>query len=253
MSLDQKRYWEIRPADIEAALADGKESFIKTALRFYRKLDDLAYFDDVINKRYSRTIVVPPSKKGASHANDPLSKKKFYRLYEAKGSLPADIALTMIGTGITISEVAMLSEGQLQDDLLYVRKTDVLANQRLIPVHPSFSGSLKSTIAYVSGLRSEGSPYKKIRNSIIEQLKIIDDTYGMKHPNTYQARNTYCDFLLSAGVAPVIINILIGSKNRYHCAMQLNYFHPSEFRLRRSVSEAFAFLAENMADTGKAP
>ena len=229
---------DIRPCTILHITEDLPETAAGQVISLYKKIADFAYYecDGLYAERYSLKLSIPHHHRcSRSHEPPLLLDQDARRKIEAEtGSIGGDLAKVLTCTGITVGELSAHA-GELESEIpgiLLIRSTREPIRQRRVPIAPSISASLQHVLSYLDSLHHQGRSQAYIQARIRNELKPYKFAEA---PFSRLARNTFCDMLLENEVSVIMINILLGSKNRYGCRSQTTYFHPSLARLTSCV------------------
>lgn len=231
-SLDTILLKYLRPFNVEQILDDLSVSKQRDVILLYKKLDRYAHKIGLIPASYSRDMEMPPLPASEKRQSQALTIEELLTCFEHQGELPADLAILMSFTGISIGELTCLSLSGNDNHRLTVTKTDILAQQRSVPIKDCIEPSLTHILQYLEEI--DGQSYEKKYSLIKKQLKKCK-AYGIEHISGIVTRDTFCDQLLLQEVSVVVINVLLGTKNKFNCNRLVTYFHPSENRLKRAI------------------
>lgn len=239
--LHGEKYRTIKKYQMQACIDScGLSYATRTHIKnlFYH-LDRIAFEMDVITKRRSETLTVPPAN---AKQKTIFTKEEIAKLWEHEGEPGVDQILFMLYTGMRVSEMLTVQNANVDLENATIvggMKTDA-GKDRLIPIHEKIRPLVARNVSddvYLFPVKRDvrnakdavaalKSSYGKIWTSVMVEL-------GMEH-TSHDCRHTFRSGLDSAGANKVCIDMLMGHKSRD--IGERVYTHKTVDELREAVN-----------------
>ena len=215
--LHNKVFKEIRKAHLQAVIDEIDAPSMKEVTKFlFQKSYRFAMENDIVNKDYSKFVVLPKKEKPKEKV--PFTREEIDFLWNNLGNLKyADFTLILLYTGMRIGELLAINKSDIHLTKRYLiggNKTDA-GIERVIPLHPRIVPLIEARMnesehewlfTNKRGARLQYSPFMKYH------WKNIVEAVGGEH-TPHDTRHTFVSELDRLGVNPITIKRIVGHSN----------------------------------------
>lgn len=127
---------ELKTAHLQGIVDENKTaSYVASFKVFFSQLYAYALKHDICDKNYSEFIEIPKVEKKTDKV--PFTKKEIAHLWTIQNDIVADMLLTLLYTGLRISELVELKtvNVNIPERLLFIEKSKTPSGIRFVPIH----------------------------------------------------------------------------------------------------------------------
>lgn len=227
------KYRNIRTYHFQACIDSAPLSPAgKATLRtLYHKLDRYAFEVDIISKRYSELLTLPPM---VHKDKQPFSDEEIETLWElAPSDRVAAIAVILIYTGWRITELLTMKAANVDTEAGTMQggiKT-AAGKDRIVPIHHRIEPLIRTMLADGADtlISNNGKPI--IYQTYSNRWKILMQNTGMQH-TIHETRHTFRSRLDSADANQFCVDLLMGHSTG---VVQRIYTHKTLEQLKETI------------------
>ncbi len=213
-SLHNKKFRELRTSDFQAVIdryMNKKHSTVSKYKQLITQMSQWAIREELITTNFATFVRLPENVKVEKEIFSDADIKKL----EANGSETAKIILMLIYTGMRIGELFALPIQDYHETYVVGGEKTEAGRNRVIPIRPEGRAYFKYFVDNASGplLLSGYTGSTDISNFRKREYYPLLEKLGIERKTPHATRHTYASRARKAGMAPEILQKILGHSN----------------------------------------